>query len=875
MSDILPFRSRDLAQVALKAARRLPALRPVNCFRFTLLVGLFLAFCGILTPGILPADSPLDERFLSGLRQRRLFTLAEKYCARELEAGDLSPERRTTLALELVQTYAEHALYAPVHERERYWGLAHETATDFLQSLQPNTPGRARAELLVQLQDALAHLAEGELLRQEVQADLADETRLESAKLALRRALAGLETAHKTVESELRNVGLGRPGEGELSTDRLVALQRNISYQWARTLKNQGLCYPADSLDRTNSLSQAVERLVPLAELQAADETIWRSRVELVVCLRLLRKYEPAHQALAKLIAAKPAAQYLLRAMAEKIRLDLDRGQLNDALASMQQGRTSNGESSAELDFAHLETMIDAWQAATKANNKTEAAAWQQRATAQVQLLEREYGAYWMRRAETLLARTVAGSGDGNLAALRRAAESYYRGSRWKEALKTYDDAALLAARSGDADEAFALAFTAASIEHDRKETAAALERFKQLSERMPEQPRAAEAHLMAIVNAAQLAREAKGEQQAGRIETYSALLREHLKLWPQDATADQVRLWLGRLLESRGDWLAAREQFLAVQPESPQFEEALRAALACAERQIEATQAVGKLDQRLVAESVQRCERTIVGSQRQWPEKWSPLQLQCAVIAARLRLQYTADGAESAERVLIPALAGSGEAPASWKAEARLLLVSALATQGKSTEAIAQLGEISSGSVPGLLAALESLDRLAANAPAAQQASLADLELRIATRLADRSQELKPNELRRLETLHAAALVRAGHPLDALKAYEALARKYPRDGALHEAHAALLATATDAASQRLALKKWREVESKTKVGEPRWFRARLAQVKLLLELNDKPAATKLLQLTAVLQPELGGAELKAEFEKLQQKSYK
>lgn len=873
MSNDTATTSKDWPLRLLGAALRLPPRHPLH-----LLIVVLGSFVSLLLCLAETRAESLNARFLEGLRERRLFTLAEKFCIEELQVANLSPERRTTLAIELVQTYAEHALYAPVNERDRYWAEAHNTAAEFLRSLQPNTPSRAKAEILIQIQDALTHLAQGELLRQEVQADLADETRLEPAKVALRRAVAGLEDANKVVEAALRNIGLGRAAETEFSADQLAALQRNVNYQLARTLKNQGLCYPEDSADRTNSLSQAVELLAPLADLQAADETIWRSRVELIVCLRLLHKYDLAHKALANLIAERPAPQYLLRAMAEKIRLDLDQGNLNDAISSMKQGNTSNGQSSAELDFAHLETQIAAWQAAAKANNKPEVAAWQQRATNQVQLLESEHGAYWMRRAETLLARMVAGSGDGNVAALRRAAESYYRGSRWEEALKTYDQAALLAAKSGDSNEAFSLAFTAASIEHDRNQTATALERFKQLSERMPEQPRAAEAHLMAIVNSAQLAQDVKGEEQAQRIKAYEALLVDHLKTWPNDPTADQVRLWLGKLLESRRELLPAMAVYRQVSADRSQYEEAMRGALRCAESEVKVSAVAGKFDPKTCGEAIRFGEELIVGTARRWPEKWSPLQLESALMVARLRLHFAAGQVreiESTEAMLKTAIAANSEAPAVWKAEARLLLVWALALLGKSQEAAAQLEDLSAGSLDGILAVLERLEALAATANEKQAVELAQLEIHLVRQLEKRQSEFSDSQVRRFESLQAAALVRAGYFGDALKLYRSLVEKYPRDGAIHEAHAALLARATDIPSQRVALAKWREVESKTKPGEPRWFRARLAQAELLLKLNDKPAAAKLIQLTMVLQPKLGGAEMKTKFESLLQESRK
>ena len=555
--------------------------------------------------------------------------------------------------------------------------------------------------------------------------------------------------------------------------------------------------------------------------------------------------------------------------MAEKIRLDLGQDKLSAAQASMKQGRTALGEQSAELDFAHLETVIAAWQAAADEENKVQAAALQQQATAQVQLLEREYGAYWMRRAETLLARLVSGTESSDIATLRRAAESFYRGGRIDEALQTYDRAAGIALQEGDTNNAFALLFTAASIQHQRPALQSAMDRFRSLSLKMPENQRASEAHLLAIVNAVELIRSASESDRPGQMELYETLLREHLKQWPQGDSADQVRLWLGKLLESRRDWAGAMTVYRAVRPEYEKYGEAITGAIRTAEANLQAAAATGELDPRLAQEAALFCEQQIVGDTRAWPEKWSPAQLECALAAAKFRLQYTAGGAEPAELVLTAALSMANDAPADWQAEARLLLVSALATQGKQVEAAAQLKQISTGSVKGLLTALANLDKLAADAQPTQRAGLADLELRLTELLSERKGELDEMDMRRLETIRASALVRAGHPLEALQAYEALTKKYPRDGDLHEAHAALLATATDETSRKLALDMWRTVESKTRRGEPRWFRARLAQAKLLYQIGDKAAATKLIKLTSILQPELGGPELKPEFEQL------
>ena len=387
----------------------------------------------------------------------------------------------------------------------------------------------------------------------------------------------------------------------------------------------------------------------------------------------------------------------------------------------------------------------------------------------------------------------------------------------------------------------------------------------------MPAHARAGEAHLLAIVNAAELARQASGAARAERMKAYEALLREHLSSWPNDKSADQARLWLGQLLESQREWRAAAATYRAVNAQHAEHEAAQRGALRAAELALQSAAAADRFDAEFQQDAARFAETLIVGPERQWPEKWSPLQLESALAAARLRLNYFVAGAnlEPTERLLTTALAANPNAPAAWQAEARLLLIWAMTLQGQSAAALAQLDQLAGGTLASLLQVLEKCDALAAGAEDKQAIELAELALQLSRRIDSRQVELSETERRQFQTLQAAALVRAGHFGDALRLYQTLVARHPRDGAIQEAYAALLARATDSPSRRVALSKWREVESKTKAGEPRWFRARLAQAELLMQLNDQAAARKLLQLTAVLHPELGGPEMKARFEAL------
>ncbi|MHC4179579.1 MAG: hypothetical protein ACYSWU_18870, partial [Planctomycetota bacterium] len=123
------------------------------------------------------ADESSDQRFLAGLRQRGLYGLAETYCTTRLGRDDLPDTQRADLVIELSRCLAERAVGSPPELREPLWQRAAQV-TGALAREYPQNPRLP----LVRLQQALGHLARGELARQEAQfsadqANLLDQAR--------------------------------------------------------------------------------------------------------------------------------------------------------------------------------------------------------------------------------------------------------------------------------------------------------------------------------------------------------------------------------------------------------------------------------------------------------------------------------------------------------------------------------------------------------------------------------------------------------------------------------------------------------------------------------------------------------------------------
>jgi len=147
-----------------------------------------------------------DERFLEGLRERRLFELAERYCSDRLADAQLPLVVQGDIAVELIRTYALHAANSPPDRREELWKLARGAANQF-QRTSPQHPRR----ILIRMQDALTLLAQGELTRQEFEAGAADEAAVESARKALREATKLLADLDKELAREIPLRRRGQP----------------------------------------------------------------------------------------------------------------------------------------------------------------------------------------------------------------------------------------------------------------------------------------------------------------------------------------------------------------------------------------------------------------------------------------------------------------------------------------------------------------------------------------------------------------------------------------------------------------------------------------------------------------------------------------
>jgi len=800
------------------------------------------------------ADDSADRRFVAGLRERRLYSLAEKFCVERMNVSGLSDQRQADLAVDLSACYAEHAAESVGPPAEALWQRGLDACLAFLKN-EPTSPRL----VLVRVQLALVRIEHGEAMLAEQQAS-ESEVGMEQARTLLRNGIRQLREARKDVDEQARNQRLGQAnGPGVLTADELANLGRTIDYQLGRALLRQATSYPSGSPDRAAAIEQALELLKPLAQSEVNDALGWQSRLARIEAHLAASDFDEAEKQLSALgtVDVPPAIAPLVAA--ERLRLAVAQGKKLDDLKLPDDQELP----SLAYDEALFDACLAASRAAHEAKRTDDARRYETMAGQLVERIERLYGATKARGVETRLATQASSAADlGDDANLLRAAEGLYRAGRLDEAVAAYDRVVQAARRDRQPGREFAAAFAAAAIRQRQQNYADALARFEQLARALPEHPKASQAHLMAAFDAAQLVAAGKNEQ----AEHYATLLREHVRLWPHAPTADQARLWLARLAARAAHWSEAADALRAIGPESLAHVEAVEALGRVYQGWIIQERAAGQPTDELSGKALDYFGQ-IVGADPAASQVTLTAPERAALLGeARVRLALEPTQAAKAEQAVRRALAAAGDASAPWKASTEALLCQALAAQGRFAEANEAL-ERSSGPQQSRFELTESLTRLAAESASDAAGSLVDLALRAASGL-DGS-KLSAAQRRDLTLLLAEALFRARRFDDARGRLEALCREYPKDVDAQEAYARLLAESDAADAWPAALERWRALEQAARPGTERWFRAKFYLALVHDRLGNHERAAQIIELTQLLHPELGGPEMKERFEKL------
>jgi len=831
--------------------------------------------CGVLVADQLPVDRAFpaendeqsaiaaDTARLNDLRARHLYDQAEDYCRQTASASDVSAARRAYLAVELSRTLVARAVHAPTSSASEYWKQAEAAVRRHADSF-PNDGWT----LLVEVQAAIVRSARGEAGRET--AELTGNAELFTvARRDMRAAIRQFETARQRIEARLRTRPATeepvRSGERGMNRQELASLERHVRYELGAALQNLAQTFAAGSADRVAALGRAAEQFERLAGSSQDDQIAWRSRLTLAQCWRLLGDKSSAERQLRQTKREDTPSDILMGIRAERIHLLLDAGDVAGAAEVALEVSSHQGETSREYDLAALKAFLAAWQQAREGNHPEQVSRWQERCEELLASLATNGGPYWGRRAEILVRRAIPDwKGPNNEELLVQSAETSYRAGRLDDALRAYDQARQAAEERGAANRAFELGFVAASLEHVRKRHVSAYERYVEIARSFPKQPRAAEAHRLAIHHWEKAAND--GEINASA-QSYVALLDEHVRLWPDSPTCNDIHLRQGRLAEQSGDYAAALNHYRRIEGESP--------ALVAAVAQVEdfcrrASDAEPKVSARLAAAAVKWCD-DLVQSQSEGTDQrldyaaMTDGQLAAALAGVGLRLDWFPGEMDKAERVLEDLLAEQRVSSA-WRRRALPWLFAVWAVEGRANEATRRAEELAHANLEDLsqvLARLDSLPTFRETGPKTQVAVVTRL---VAEAAMARPEQLSPRERKLAQSLRAWALAEVGRIDEAAAQYAQLRERHPRDARILRRYASLLMRVDDAEAVRKALANWRELEEHSRPESEIWFEAKYGICAAHLALDNRPQAERVYALLRVMHPNLGGPEIKARF---------
>lgn len=813
-----------------------------------------------------------DTRLIEGLRARRLFDLAELHCRQVLSSPNLTPTEQASFTIELIKTQTARAILSNGPARESAWQSARQTAAMFL-SEQKNHP---RA-FLVQVQAALSHLSRGQLLLQELSAEMVSESARDQALQQLRQARALLGEVQRGIVKAIPEQRGRTLGAHELSVEELVTLNNNVRFQLAIANVKRAMLYTEkDRLNRIDALNNVLERLKEVQGQTSQGQPLWwESQVLQIECFRLLGKIGEAQAALERIRNSVSHDSIPQTFFEQQLRLALDQGDQPAMLSALQATEKPTGRN-PQLELARLEVMM---HLAARASGDQENKQWLTAASQLTRAIENQHGGYWGRRAELVLigsAETksatakpeVVGPGAGDipnppsrngrpssaeLDLLVRLADNAMRNGRFDDAVKAYDRAAQTARETGATAQAFSLAVQASRALEEQQQYQQAANRLIELANQDTSDVRSSSGHLRGCWNFSQGLGD-DPEKQSEFIE----LLKQHLKQWPQAATANQARLWLAGQQQTRRDWRPAFENYASIDPTSPLFGDAMIRAVYCAQRILDTSTEEERGN--FAAQFTDHLQ-SILDSSEPATSSYQQALLALAEIGTRYG---TIDPVQLVEP-LESLVASATDSQVQGRGRAWLLAASAC-DSAKATEAEELLIEI--GQDKTLLAIAEQgLATLVRQQPVATADRLNQLRLKVtetALSLSPEKRELTFWLYRKSEALADTQQHEA-----ALTVLLELEQKFPKDAGIQLRIARLLTREFTDREPAKPLAKWRRLAAQLKPHTPNWYEAKFQVASLLEKSGQKNEARKLLEYLKAVPPGWENSTLKGEFDRL------
>jgi TolA-binding protein len=813
--------------------------------------------------------------YFEGLRQRRLFTVAETVCLRKLNDRSLNLAERSWYSVELSRTFAAHAAFASSLDEERE---LLDRARRIPEALLEKTPDHPQRPLLL-AQSLFVSAGEVETLRLRLElTPFSDELRKRALSLA-EATIPALEKLETQLGAELRDPSRDLLGE-KLKPFQLRGLQRTTRFRLALLLLDKSLLLPSTSPDRAEALSKSDELFRRLAAGEPGVLVTWQSQLGLLRVNRLRGDLEAVSRMINAIEKDEPPAEILDEVIAEKVELLHRERKYASALEELRVRRETRHQLTGRLTWLMARTMLELWTLARDRSEPELAKSLMQDASHFVALAQSDPGGFWGERCRLLLSTATATRNYGPIVApLIQKAQIKFAEGKTSDATQLYGEAFLIVQNQTPADpETTAeLGYTFASLLLKSEQPAQAAQIFGAVVTANPKGARAAEADLFRAYCLGVVYRDKPVKESR---EAYTTALISHRTQFVDSPTSHDATWYLAQLEERRLQTTAALQLYQTIPLSHPRGEEAQVAFARCSEsilkrlRQLKkpATEWEAAINGWLVSVTKPMLAPT---------ELLSTTQAELLLHGARIRLTLTQPDFAAAnvllDRVLTarppefgPKFDADAVARYTVSAEqlamANQLRIVSLAGAGRVGEAAAILNRASSRGPEELLILLDGLSAATAGQTDAVKKSLGELQVDVTRRSRVDITTLPKDQRMPFLLRIAEASELAGRTREAADTYAHLLKEQPDDLSVRKCLARLRSQLASRDDQLRAKRHWQKIEGRYKAGSDPWMESRLEIIRCHIRLGENDDANKLLTVTQLLYRNAGTPEIRQQF---------
>lgn len=848
-----------------------------------------IALCVTVVPDQAPA-SELQFQFFDGLRTRQLFSLAERYCHQELARKDLPATQRIDLSFELARTYTVHATFAPVEEQPDLWSRADQ----ILDQSRLALPDHPRL-ILLNLQSGLQQCARGQAEFWKVQLNPENAAFKTLTEDFLQSGIASLTE----LEPQLRE-RLHKPGPKVASPeDSLLPVEIRhwlaaCHFELGVALLTRAKLLSESSPDRFPLIEQAEKWFLVIQSSDRSEDWKRISLIKLATCARLRADPRGALRLLKDLETDFVSPDLADQVLGERARILLYQGEGVEAAEILTKALKDRPQGPGELLCLRIQVLIALSDLSVKKNAPALTAELEASLDQQLQALQSTHPGYWSSYGQLLItrAREARLYGPELSKLVGRARDSYGR-KKFAEAAATYQSATELAVKTGKADLAFDLKYIQGSIELEAGRFDRAQEAFQQLLEQSPDHSRTPDASYLRIYALSQTYSVTPTKETR---EAYTLAMERHRQHYPRHTTFGEVTWLLAQLQEKRLQNSVAIKLYREIPIEHTRAAAATQACAGCYEKllrrlrekqqptQVWETEAINWLSTRLpdVSNSVLLDDKQsalalhlaniiLLTAVPDYPlaDKW----LEAISRNANSYLEKLASQNHNAQ--------ANSDSPADSQQRSRWeelkntslkLRILSLAGQEHWPAAETILAQIGDKNPAELLQVLDGLSRMGPSPPTNSRHSIGELRLQAALRLKPHREQLNAIDRLRLDRCLAEAYASTGRITEAIEHYRSLLSARPGDLSILRALSDLFLNKAKPPRGEESLILWKQLESQSKPGTEVWFEARYQVAAGEYAIGRTEPARKLILLTKVLYPKLGGPILQHQFEELLKK---